>query len=136
MEQEETIVAPDPGVAAPRPAGLVLAHAGGEFRISVADDRGGVVTTLGPYAEEEVIAIWRRLAASSGLPLLFVTHDGSLRQLYPQIGRLRLGNMRDGKRLVVLSGRRPRFLVRRKAARLPVRPHVVTGRELARGRSI
>ena len=123
----------DPEGRRARPAGIVLGFAQGAFRIHVVDRDGDIQVPLGPYGEEDVIAEWRRLAAASGLPLLYVAPDGSLRQVHSQIGRLRLGEKRDGRRLAVLSGRRPRFLVRRKPSRLPVRPRIVAGHELARG---
>ena len=120
------------GAAAP--AGLALAFADGVFRITITDAAGRPLGTLGPFAEDEVVAVWRRVAAASGLPLLVAGPDGSLEPAYPQVGRLRLGAERDTRRLAVLSGRRPRFLVRRKASRLPRRPLVHQESEIAAGR--
>lgn len=117
-----------------RPEGLSLTFEDGTFRIHAVDAAGAALVSLGPYAEEDVVAVWRSLAAASGLPLLVRGPDGELDRPYPQIGRLVLGRSSDPRRLAVLSGRRPRFLVRRKAARLPRRPLVHREEELARGR--
>ncbi|WP_375458759.1 DUF6101 family protein [uncultured Enterovirga sp.] len=120
---------------AARPAGLALKLDGDAFRISVADAAGACLVELGPYDEDEVVAVWRSLAASSGLPLLVPGVDGALDQAYPQMGRLVLGPRVDRRRLAVLSGRRPRFLVRRKPARLPRRPVIYREKEMAAGRN-
>jgi hypothetical protein len=59
--------------------------------------------------------------------------DGDVSQPFQQIGRLQLGPVRIRRGKAVLSGRRPRFLVRRKTARLPRRPLVYREREIAGG---
>ena len=97
------------------------------------DEAGGILLSLGPFAEEDVIALWRSVVSSSGL-LPMVRKEGSdTVVLARQVGRLRLGSGRQAPRLVVLGGRRPRFLVRRKSARLPARPRVHAEREIAAG---
>ena len=115
--------------------GVTLTFNECDFSIVVRTDRGGALT-LGPYGEEDVIAAWRSLAEASGLPLLVEDAEGRLHQPYRQLGRLIIGEVSDGRHLKVLAGRRPRFLVRRKAARLPLRPLIHRERELATGASI
>lgn len=82
-------------------------------------------------APEEAVALWRALGAATGAPLMLQGEDGRLETPYPQIGRLALGATRIRRRHGLLNGRRPRFLVRRKAARLPSRPQVFREPELA-----
>lgn len=115
--------------------GLVLKFDGRAFRIEIVDADGVTFLSLGPFAEEDVVATWRSIAASSGLLLLASGPDGRLDPIYPQLGRVVMGERRDGRRLAVLAGRRPRFLVKRKPARLPRRPRVHRERELVAGRA-
>lgn len=118
-----------------RPAGLGLTlGAGDAFKVVVTDAAGSALLELGPFDEDEVVATWRSLSAASGLPLLVGREDGSWHQAYPQIGRLLVGQRIERRRLGVLSGRRPRFLVRRKPARLPGRPVIHREKEIATGR--
>lgn len=116
------------------PAGVGLKLAGDAFKVVVVDPAGSSLVELGPYGEDEVVAIWRSLSASSGLPLFVERADGGWDQAYPQIGRLVLGSRIERRRLAILSGRRPRFLVRRKPARLPRRPIIYREKEIATGR--
>ncbi|MDB5559305.1 MAG: hypothetical protein JWQ36_2239 [Enterovirga sp.] len=113
---------------------LDLSRGGEDARIVLVDAAGTAAMTFGPFPEEEVIAIWRSMVAASGLTPMIRAWDGYTEPLASQMGKLRLGRAQDSKRLIVLSGRRPRFLVRRKSARLPVRPLVFRGREIACGR--
>lgn len=137
----------DPGrmaVAAPpellgssfgRPAtALLLRRDEDGCRILIAGEGATTLLSLGPFPEEDVIAIWRALAAASGLPLAIAYPDGSVECLSAQIGRLKLGPTRLRRRLVVLNGRRPRFLVKRKFGRWPARPLVYRECEIAVGR--
>lgn len=117
-----------------RPTGLLLAHRGGEHRIVVVDAGDRDLLSLGPFPEEDVVAIWRSIAELSGLQLVLPALGGGHDRPFPQLGRLIVGPNRPRRRLAVLNGRRPRFLVKRKFARLPARPHVHRGRELADGR--
>ncbi len=103
---------------------------------------GGLVVMLvanaallrfGPFAEEDVVAEWRRLAASSGLSAKIQLPNGSVLAPYPQLGRVLLGPTRQRRRHGLLARRRPRFLTRRKTARFPLRPTVHREEELARG---
>lgn len=98
---------------------LVLVHATPERSLVV-----------GVFDADEIIASWRAFAATSGLPLLLERSDGTLEAAYDQMGRVRLGQIRIRRRHGLLNGRRPRFLVRRKTARLPDRPVMVRGREM------
>jgi hypothetical protein len=118
------------------PAALILRAVDPEadsFRIAVADREGRTLIDLGPFGDEDAVAIWRSLAASSGLPLVMVGLDGQVHQPVQQIGRIQLGAIRIRRAMALLAGRRPRFLVRRKTARLPRRPLVYSEREIARG---
>ena len=117
-----------------RPTGIGLALSGDVFRVVILDASGSALIELGPYAEDEIVAIWRSLSASSGLPLVIEGADGAWDQAYGQIGRLVVGPRIERRRLAVLSGRRPRFLVRRKPARLPRRPVIYREKEIATGR--
>lgn len=120
------------GVAA---AGVALAFATldtdacGEDRFSllVVDAEGEVLSRLGPFTEEDVVAVWRDLAAKSGLPRMLLREGGGLSTVSRQLGRLALGKTRQRRRHGLLNGRRPRFLVRRKATRLPARPQIHRG---------
>jgi hypothetical protein len=117
------------------PAGIVLDLARGEddLRIVIIDAARNPVLSLGPFPEEEIIALWRSIAASSGLTPMMRAWNGEAEPLACQLGRLRLGRVADRRRLGVLNRRRPRFLARRKSARLPVRPLVYREREIAGG---
>jgi Family of unknown function (DUF6101) len=117
-----------------RPAGVALRLEGAgdteSFAIAIVDLHGVTLIPLGRFAEEDVVAEWRALGASSGLPLLIERADGSFDLPYPQIGRVRLGEFRIRRRHGLLNGRRPRFLTRRKTGRLPLRPAVHREREI------
>jgi hypothetical protein len=120
------------------PLALILSAADSKleteaFWITVVDGRGKALLDLGPFEDEDAVAIWRSLAASSGLPLVMADTDGALHLPFRQIGRLHLGPIRMRRRFAVLSGRRPRFLVKRKTARLPRRPLVYREREIVVG---
>lgn len=121
--------------AATAPAGVALAFATeaadtcGEdrFALLLVDGEGEVLSRLGPFTEEDVVAQWRDCAAKSGLPRMIVREDGGLSLVSRQIGRVALGKTRQRRRHGLLNGRRPRFLVRRKTARLPARPQIHRG---------
>jgi uncharacterized protein DUF6101 len=114
-------------------AGLALQLADGDrLDVAVVDADGRTLLRLGPYDEADVIAVWRGLGAASGLALMVRHEDGRIEQPFPQIGRVQLGAIRIRRRHGLLNGRRPRFLVRRKTTRLPVRPLIHRGeREIA-----
>ncbi|KQP88898.1 hypothetical protein ASF60_20225 [Methylobacterium sp. Leaf113] len=118
-----------------RPAGIALAFAEDDsdacgedrFDLLLVDAAGGVVTRLGPFCENEVVAHWRDFAAKSGLPRMIVKEDGELASVSNQLGPVALGRTRTRRRHGLLNGRRPRFLVRRKTGALPVRPLIHRG---------
>lgn len=117
-------------------AGVVLdlARDADDLRIVIVDRDGEAAYSFGPFPEEDVIAVWRSLAAATGLTPMMRAWNGRTEPLACQLGRLRLGQAQDRRRLGVLSRRRPRFLVRRKSARLPSRPLIFREREIAGGR--
>ncbi|GJD48190.1 hypothetical protein OPKNFCMD_0906 [Methylobacterium crusticola] len=125
-----------PGAAAAASLALCLdgdaSDAAGEdrFAILVLDRSGDPLMPLGVHGDDEVVAIWRRLGAESGLPLVVIQEDGAVTAMGQQIGRVKLGAVRIRRRHGLLSGRRPRFLTRRKTARLPLRPAVYRGENL------
>jgi hypothetical protein len=96
-----------------------------------ADDE--IACRLGQYHEEEVVAIWRRLGQTTGLPLMLKNEDGSLLEPYPQIGAVALGHLRMRRRHGLLRNRRPRFLTRRKTGQARQGAPVHRGRELTSG---
>jgi Family of unknown function (DUF6101) len=129
------LVAPGIAGAQATPAGIALrlVEEEGEeerFEIAAVDRYGATLLPLGRFSDADVVAEWRRLGAASGLPLLIERADGDFELPYPQIGRVQLGAIRIRRRHGLLNGRRPRFLTRRKTARLPIRPTVHRGREI------
>lgn len=130
------ILRPGRGLAgAAAPVGLALDLVEGAFVVEVCTAAQEPPLVLGPYADEDVVAVWRQMAAASGLPLLLRGADGLLQQPYPQLGRLLVGERCERRRLKVLSGRRPRFLTKRRAASLPRRPRIHRETEIAAGRA-
>jgi hypothetical protein len=94
------------------------------FTLLVVDADGEVLARLGPFGEDDVVAMWRDFAAKSGLPRMIIREGGGLATVSRQLGRVALGTTRQRRRHGLLNGRRPRFLVRRKSARLPARPQI------------
>jgi hypothetical protein len=84
-------------------------------------------------AEECAVALWRRMAGDLGQQLLIEIPGGSVASLSEQIGLVQNGERHERRRVAALTKRRPWFLKRRKAARLPERPVMVRGREIPRG---
>lgn len=117
------------------PAGVALTFAtedsekSGEdrFALLIVDAGGATLMRLGPFGEDDVVAVWRDFAAKSGLPRMIVREDGTLATVSHQLGPIALGTTRMRRRHGSLNGRRPRFLVRRKTGRLPVRPQIFRG---------
>jgi hypothetical protein len=95
-----------------------------EIVLTCGDGRGVRIATL---AAEDAIAVWRGCGAATGRPLLLEAVDGSLSTPYPQLGRVLVGPFSFRRRYGFLKGRRPRFLTRRKCARLGDRPVMVRG---------
>lgn len=121
-----------------QPAGVALrldagAEASDAFDIALVDGAGQSLMVLGPFSEDDVVAVWRSLAGSSGLPLMLQGADGALQNPFPQIGSVRLGEVRIRRLYGFLKGRRPRFLVRRKPGRLQRRPRIHCEREIIAG---
>jgi hypothetical protein len=100
------------------------------FEIAAIDLKGSCAFSLGQFSEEEVVAIWRRLGASSGLALMLQNPDGSLLEPYPQIGGVALGTIHVRRRHGMLRHRRPRFLTRRKVGLPSARPLVFRERDI------
>jgi hypothetical protein len=99
------------GAHGARPAGIALrlderAQDDDAFELALVDERGGTLMVLGRFGDDEV-----------------------LQHPYPQVGRVQLGRIRIRRRHGL--GRRPRFLVRRKTARLPRRPTIHREREIS-----
>jgi hypothetical protein len=105
------------------------ADACGEDRFSLllVDGEGEVTMQFGPFPEEEVVALWRDIATTGGLARMLLREDGAIVPVSQQLGPVVLGKGRQRRRHAALSGRRPRFLVRRKTARLPARPCIHRG---------
>ena len=77
--------------------------------------------------DDAIIAEWRTLAGQLGLPMLIQMPDGLVIEARQQIGLVQLGNVHLRRRCAAITKRRPRFLCRRKASRLPERPVMVRG---------
>ncbi len=97
------------------------------FALDVLDAQGELLMRLGSLTEEEVVAVWRNCCRTSGLPRMIRREDGSVATVSPQLGCVALGTSRQRRRHGLLNGRRPRFLTRRKATRLPARPRIYRG---------
>ena len=123
------------GFAAARPHCLALRinPASEGFCLAILDAEHRTLLTLGSYPEQEAVAAWHRLGLAAGLALAIEGPDGSVQVPYPQLGRVRLGTTRVRRRHALLSGRRPRFLTRRKTAHFPPRPRVHREPEIAGG---
>lgn len=117
------------------PNGVALSFANDEaeacgedrFALLIVDAAGITLSRLGPFPEDDVVAIWRDMAAKSGLPRMIVREDGELATVSRQLGPVALGTTRARRRHGFLNNRRPRFLVRRKTGQLPVRPLIHRG---------
>jgi len=107
---------------------------GAGFHLVLLDAGNAPLLALGPFSEEDAVAEWRALSRSSGLPLKVQHPDGAIVPVYPQLGRLILGDSRKRRRHGLLAHRRPRFLTRRKTGRFPMRPKVHREAELFEGR--
>ncbi|MDP4005923.1 DUF6101 family protein [Methylobacterium sp. NEAU K] len=97
------------------------------FSLILVDAEGAEVHRLGNFDEDDVVAVWRDIAARAGLVRMIVREDGVLVPVSQQIGRLILGQVRIRRRHAGLGARRPRFLARRKTGRLPARPQIFRG---------
>ena len=99
-----------------------------ELSLVTADGRSIRVATI---EEDEAVAVWRSASAATGLPMMIETAGGLLQAPFPQLGRVELGPIRIRRAHSTLRNRRPRFLTRRKIARLPDCPATVRGAVLS-----
>jgi hypothetical protein len=74
--------------------------------------------------DENVIAEWRLWASTLGLPLLMEGMDGHTVAAENRLGEIEVDRPRARRRHSLLSGRRPRFLTRRRTGKLPLVPFV------------
>lgn len=102
------------------------------YDIALATAGDGRRMILADAPEEDVIAVWRRMAADLGQRLLIETAEGFVSEVNGQVGLVQLGSVRERRRCSALTHRRPYFLKRRKVSRLPDRPIVLRGSELPR----
>jgi hypothetical protein len=121
---------------APASVAMELAAGPDGFGVAILNGDGQRLLTLGPFAEEDVVAEWRALAAAAGLPLVMLFPNGSVLALYDQVGPVRVEPTRTADRRKVLNGRRPRFLTRRKTGRIGKRPRVFRETEIATGKGM
>lgn len=73
--------------------------------------------------DSDVIAEWRKWGNALGLPLLMEGTDGHLVAAENRLGEVAVERPRPRRRGAFLA-RRPRFLIRRRAAKLPAVPFV------------
>ena len=69
-----------PGAGTANAAGLALKvdpNTDG-FLVEVVDRDGTMLVRLGPFDQDDIVAVWRALGASSGLPLMVERPDGGL----------------------------------------------------------
>jgi hypothetical protein len=77
--------------------------------------------------DQDVIAEWRLWANALGLPLLMEGLDGRCVAAEDRIGEVEVSDPRPRRRHSFLSGRRPRFLMRRRAGKPQLVPFVHFG---------
>jgi hypothetical protein len=90
---------------------------GGGFHLVLVSGTHALIA-LGPFAESDVVAEWRRLGASSGLPLMVRLANGSILTLVAKIGDVIVGPAQPDYRKNALGARRPRFLACRRTGRV------------------
>jgi len=99
----------------PAAAAIMLEHRDGGLSVPlfIATDGG------------DLVAEWKSWGRVLGLPLLVVETDGSLREPFKRLGGIGVGMPSPRRRRRgAVKWRRPRFLMRRKAGRLPAEPAV------------
>ena len=79
---------------------------------------------------DDVVADWQAWARRLALPLLMIEPDGTLSEVAGSPNRISVGRPGPRRRSSVLRGRRPRFLVRRKAGIAGMMPVHVGEREI------
>ncbi len=91
-------------------------------------DRGLSVPLFVASDGEDAVAEWKSWAEVLGLPLLLVEGDGSVREPFQRIGRLRAGAPQPRRRRrAAIKWRRPSILMRRKSGRPAAEPTVHRG---------
>ncbi|MGL4729928.1 MAG: DUF6101 family protein [Bosea sp. (in: a-proteobacteria)] len=95
-----------------------------ELALVMADGRSVRIATID---SDEAVAVWRGASHATGLPMMIETADGAVQAPFPQIGRLALGPIRIRRSHGATASRRPRFLRRRKTAKLADLPKIVNG---------
>ncbi len=93
---------------------VVLSHKDGALEVSLYEAED----------DSDVIAEWRKWGNALGLPLLMEGADGHLVAAENRLGEVAVEHPRPRRRGSFLSTRRPRFLIRRRAAKLPIVPFV------------
>lgn len=78
----------------------------------------------------DVLAEWHTWARIFGLPLLVADGDGELREPFPRLGAVRLGDPCQRVRRGALRTRRPSILMRRRPGRAGAAPTVHREREI------
>lgn len=78
---------------------------------------------------DDIAADWRAWAEAYHLPMLLIEADGVARTLEESLGAVKTAAMRERRKGRVSTGRRPRFLARRKSGDLGLRL-VVSGEEI------
>lgn len=96
---------------------------------------GGRVLVIAVQDEDEAVATWRSAGQWMQVPLLLEAADGTASYPYPQIGSVALGQFHFRRQHSFLRHRRPRFLVRRKAAKPGLEKIAVLGAEISRGQA-
>jgi hypothetical protein len=81
---------------------------------------GGRQVVIGVLDEDDAVAAWRSAGAAMNLPLLLENAAGEISSPYPMLGGVSLGVFHFRRQHSFLSGRRPRFLTRRKPGRIAV----------------
>ena len=87
-------------------------------------DRSLDVSLFEASDDTDVIAEWRLWGSTLGLPLLIEGLDGALIAAEKRLGAVDIARPRPRRRHALLSGRRPRFLTRRRTGSLPIVPMV------------
>jgi hypothetical protein len=93
-------------------------------------DRDLDITLFEATDDRDVTAEWVYWSNRFALPMLMIDRDGKLIQPYGQLGALTVGKAAPRRKGSILSGRRPRFLTRRRPGKLPETPVVHRGREI------
>jgi hypothetical protein len=102
----------------PASVAVMLEHQDGGLRLPL---------FVAPEGDDGLVA-WKSWSRVLGLPLLVVETDGTLREAFKRIGRVGVEGPKPRRRQrAAVKWRRPKFLMRRKAARLPAAPIVHRG---------